>query len=34
MKRRTRRIGAFGGTGSTMSALGGNTSVPAAPAAK
>jgi hypothetical protein len=34
MKRITRRIGVFGGTGSMMSALGGKTSVPAAPAAK
>jgi hypothetical protein len=31
MKRLTRRIGVFGGTGSMMSALGGKESVPAAP---
>jgi hypothetical protein len=31
MKRLTRRIGVFGGTGSMMSALGGKESVPSAP---
>jgi hypothetical protein len=34
MKRLTRRIGVFGGTGSMMSALGGKESVPAAPTSK
>ena len=34
MKRLTRRIGVFGGTGSMMSALGGQESVPAAPTTK
>jgi hypothetical protein len=34
MKRVTRRIGVFGGTGSMMSALGGKESVPAAPTSK
>ena len=34
MKRLTRRIGVFGGTGSMMSALGGKESVPAAPTKK
>jgi hypothetical protein len=34
MKRLTRRIGVFGGTGSMMSALGGKESVPAAPPAE
>jgi hypothetical protein len=34
MKRLTRRIGVFGGAGSMMSALGGKSSVPAAPTVK
>jgi hypothetical protein len=34
MKRLTRRIGVFGGAGSMMSAIGGKSSVPAAPTVK